>query len=203
MGRNKKMKNVRTLDDLYKGDDKHDDAPVREWETDFAIEKRKMEAKQRKEQRMIESRKRVREEKLKEKDKASITDMKIKPNESLRAFNDRVETETRLLQAAQAKQARNQRRKQRKEEKQKAKYDLDKEMGFDVPEDDDDEVAPTRKRPLPRFLDVAEQPPQLENVYHDKKRFVGMAQSASSSKEQQMAAMSQRVQGLYKKNKGT
>jgi hypothetical protein len=204
------VKKVRTLDDLYKGDAKHDDAPaIEDWETEFELEKKKLERLKRKEDNRIRFQKQKKQKNSpngslndKNTSQVGLKDLKIQPNETLRQFNDRVNTESRIIQSERAIQERNTRRREKREEKVAIHSDDDEAewKAAAAPKYNGDET-PLPKRALPRFLDIADRPPELESIHNNKKRFKEFAPSVGSGKEQQMKAMVERVQGLYGKKK--
>ena len=191
------MKNVREIEQVFKGDDHHDDAPKLDWETEIQRENKRFESKLRKQRQLLELKKRKKEKQVNKQDGSKeLSTLKIRPNESLRDFNSRVDNEARLLQSAQAIQERNKRRKLKREEKAKARAELAKDDDW---EDYDRKVD--TNRPWTGLVKTAEAPPELGDIQNNKKRFLTLAEESSGSKSDQMASLLNRVQSLYKRQR--
>ena len=184
MRRKHKLKKVRELHEVYSRTSDKQDAvpPTLDWEQEFAQEKTKREEREKRDARRIESQRRKRKEKL---DSGEISGLlTIKPRESLRDFNDRVENEARLEASAKARAATN--------KKQKEKFKARKETKRLKVEEDE----PKRfKSSMPSFLHVVDRPPEFQT---NKERF---AQLASEPATNQMESFHSRVQTMYENQK--
>lgn len=211
MGRAVKYKKMRELSQMYKGDSEHDNAPpTTDWEVEFEQEKKKVQLREKKLQDRIQSQKLFQAKRKQESEKKALSELRIMPNESLGDFADRVNTTSRLAASAEANASKNRTRKAKLEAKREKRRADGGGGGFEGDEFDDDEENKSKgrkgksreprfqaKSALPRFLDVADRPPEFSTT-SDKKRF---RETTAGDAKQEMAALSSRVQGLYKKNR--
>lgn len=198
------------LDQVFTGDDQHDDAPeIVDWKLDFEREEKKLLARKRREEHLIQRQQAKQEHRKAEAASKEAARPKLKPGETLYAFNQRINNLSRLEQAAKVNSEKNRRKRVKLIEKREEKHK--KKARTEIEQDDDFYVLPSEdeagnseeernRTRLHTYRDIPDRPPENIPTLNEKQRFYSLtANPVQGDSKAQMSAIRNRVDELYQK----